>query len=184
MDKSIFDFCVGSADAGLSKKITALLCEEGFYSSGEAKSIPEFLRLLRLQQPWLAVVDARIPPGKIRQLASIIEEDALAAVLVINTGKETLNGYVQLNWPVESSVLAAVAGTLCLEFTRKKKLQQKIQGLEDKLQERKDIERAKGILMKHMQADEDKAYRYLQKKCMEKQISIGQMAREIIDANV
>lgn len=175
-----YDYCIGTANSGFKKTVTAMLAEGRFYSSGEGKNIPEFLRILRLAQPWLAVIDTQLPPGNIKQLASIIEEDAITATLYINTGSADLSGYMLLQWPVEGPVLTAVAEALCLEFAHKKKLQQKIRGLENKLSSRREIEKAKGILMKKMSLDEDSAYRYLQKKSMERRVSMNEMACQII----
>ena len=180
MPANRYDYCLGSASPGFKKTVTAMLSEGGFCSSGEGKNIPEFLRILRLTQPWLAIIDTQIPPGNIRQLASIIEEDAISAALYINTGSINLNGYMLLQWPVERPVLTAVAEALCLEFARKKKLQLKIKGLEHKLSSRKEIEKAKGILMNKLSLDEESAYRYMQKISMESRISMIEMACRII----
>lgn len=175
-----YDYCIGTANAGLKKAVAAYLNEADFFNSGEGKNIPEFLRVLRLTQPWLAIIDTALPPGNIRQLASIIEEDSLSAALFIDTGKTNMNGYMLLKWPVEAQVLSAVAETLCLEFARKKALKNQIRGLENKLINRKEIEKAKGILMQNMRIDEDRAYRYLQTNSMKKRISMIEMAREVI----
>jgi len=175
-----YDYCIGTANAGLKKAVAAYLSEAGFYSSGEGKNIPEFLRVLRLNQPWLAIIDTALPPGNIRQLASIMEEDSLSAALFIDTGKTNMNGYMLLKWPVEARVLSAVAETLCLEFARKKALKRQIRGLENKLISRKEIEKAKGILMQNMKLDEESAYRYLQSRSMEKRITMIEMAKEVI----
>ncbi len=175
-----YDYCIGTANAALKKAVAAYLKDAGFYNCGEGKNIPEFLRALRLNQPWLAIIDTALPPGNIRQLASIIEEDGLAAALFIDTVIINMNGYMMLKWPVEAQVLSAVAETLCLEYARKKALKNQIKGLEKKLVNRKEIEKAKGILMQSLEIDEDSAYRYLQTRSMEKRITIIEMARAVI----
>ena len=175
-----YDYCIGTANASLKKAVAAYLSEADFYNSGEGKNIPEFLRVLRLNQPWLAIIDTALPPGNIRQLASIIEEDSLSAALFIDTGITNMNSYMLLKWPVEAPVLSAVAETLCLEFARKKALKNQIRGLEMKLTNRKEIEKAKGMIMQSMEIDEERAYRYLQTKSMEKRITMIEMAREVI----
>jgi two-component system, response regulator PdtaR len=158
-----------------------MLKEASFHQSGEAKNIPEFLRILRLNQPWLAVIDTGMPPGNIRQLASIIEEDGLSAALYLETGKAALNGYMVLHWPVEAPVLTAVAETLCLEYARKRTLKKRIKGLEEKLIMRKEIERAKGFVMLSLSLNEEMAYRYLQKRSMECRQSMLETACQIIN---
>jgi len=180
MADSRFDYCVGTANNTLRRTVVGMLADDGFYLSGEGKNSPELLRVIRLTQPWLAVIDTQLPPGNIRQLASIIEEDSLSAVLFINTGSAIVNGFMFLQWPVEGTVLTAVAKTLCLEYSQKKKLHNKIKGLECKLSSRIEVEKAKGILMRKLSLDEDSAYRYMQKFSMEKKISMNETACRII----
>jgi two-component system, response regulator PdtaR len=175
-----FDYCIGTANPGLKKTVTSILREAGFLSLGEGKNIPELLRLLRVAQPWLTIIDTELPPGNIKQLAAIIDEDGLAAALYINTGNTDLNNHMTLKWPVEAPVLAAVAEALCLEFARKQKLQKQVKGLEEKLAHSKEIAKAKGILMKELHIDEDHAYRYLQQESMKRRVNIIETARRVI----
>lgn len=176
-----YDFCIGTANSGLKKTVTTMLAGAGFYSSGEGKNIPFFLRTIRSVQPWLAVVDTDLPPGNIEELASIIENDGLAAALYLHTGGTGLNRHFQLNWPVEAQVLTAVARAICSEFAHKKTLQKEIENLQRKLYERKQIEKAKGMLVSHLMLNEEEAYRRLQKSSMEARITLAEMADRIIN---
>jgi two-component system, response regulator PdtaR len=180
MSNNHYDFCIGSANPTLQKAVSSMLREAGFHSSGERKNMPDFLRLLRSIQPWLAIIDTQLPPGNIKQLATIIEEDGLAAALYLNTDKTTFNDCMIMKWPAEKAVLTAVAKALCVEFTKKQNLRHKIKTLEDKLSRRVEVEKAKGIIMEQMSLDEEKAYRYLQIKSMEKRITMLEMATMII----
>jgi len=181
MGKNGFDFCVGTDNPTLGRIITGMLSEEGFYCSGSSKSIPGFLRTLRSVQPWLAVIDTALPPGNIEQLASIIENDGLSAAVYINTTGIDLDLFVQLKWPVDAPVLTAVAEAVCNEFARKKKLQQEIENLKSKLEQRKTIEKAKGLVAAYCKVGEDEAYRLLRKFSMENRISLAKMAGRIIE---
>jgi response regulator NasT len=49
-----------------------------------------------------------------------------------------------------------------------------------KLGERKLIERAKGILMKEKRVSEDDAYRLLRKLAMDRNLSLGAIAEQVI----
>ncbi len=175
-----YDFCIGTNKQGLQRTVTAILSEAGFHSSGVGRNIPDLLRTLRKVQPWLTVVDTALPPGNIAQLADIIEEDALSAAIYINTSGADLNLYVQLTWPVETTVLTAVAETVCNEFAHKKKLRKEIEDLQNKLNERKLIERAKGILSRTYNLGENEAYQLLRKSSMKERISTAEMSAKII----
>jgi len=51
-----------------------------------------------------------------------------------------------------------------------------------RLHERKDVEKAKGILMQHRQISEDEAYKALRKLAMDRNMRIGEAARHFIVA--
>ncbi len=181
MGRNSYDYCIGTDNPALRRTLTAILSAAGFYSSGQAGSIPTLLRTLRTVQPWLAVIDTALPPGNIEHLASIIEDDSLAAAIYINTSGIDMDLCVQLGWPVEASVLTAVAEAVCNEFAQKKKLQKKIEELQKKLNERRDIERAKGILAKYYDLSEEEAYSLLRNSSMKNRISIAKMSGRIIN---
>ena len=176
-----YDYCIGTANSGLKKALAAMLGTAGFYSSGEGKSIPLLLRTLRSVQPWLAVIDTDLPPGNIEELAAIIENDGLAAALYINSGNSRLRNYVQLSWPVDETVLTAVAEAICSEFAHKKKLQGKIEALQQKLCERKIIEKAKGIVATQFALSEEESYQFMQSMSMKKRISIAALASQVVN---
>ena len=176
-----YDYCIGTANSGLKKALAAMLGTVSFYSSGEGKSIPLLLRTLRSVQPWLAVIDTDLPPGNIEELAAIIENDGLAAALYINSGNSRLRNYVQLSWPVDETVLTAVAEAICSEFAHKKKLQGKIEALQQKLCERKIIEKAKGIVATQFALSEEESYQFMQSMSMKKRISIAALASQVVN---
>ncbi len=181
MANNNYDFCIGTNKPALKRTLASMLAEAGFYSSGEAKNIPDYLRTLRTVQPWLAVIDTSLPPGNIEQLADIIENDGLAAAIYINTSGVDLDLYVQLKWPVETSVLTAVAEVVCNEFAHKKKLQKEINNLQRKLSERKNIEKAKGIISKKYKLTEEEAYQALRKSSMKNRTTAAEMSKQIIE---
>jgi uroporphyrinogen-III synthase len=59
-------------------------------------------------------------------------------------------------------------------------LEQKVNQLENKLEERKIIERAKGILMKIRNINEDDAFRFIRKEAMNKRKSLKEISEAIL----
>lgn len=59
-------------------------------------------------------------------------------------------------------------------------LQRKVSNLEDKLEERKVIEKAKGILMKEKNISENESYSYIRKEAMEKRKTMKEIADAIL----
>ncbi len=181
MRKNSYDYIIGSADPVLARAVSTALRGRGFISAGEARSGPLLLRALRSVQPWLVVVDTALPPGDVVDLAKIIEDDALAAALYLERGfLGGPEGYPKLKWPFEDMVLMAVAETLCSEFARKQALYKKVSHLQNKLRERKAVEKAKGIITKELSIREEKAYRLLQKSSMDSRITLAETAEALI----
>jgi len=63
---------------------------------------------------------------------------------------------------------------------RKMMLQEKVSFLEEKLEERKTIEKAKGILMKKENLTEEEAYQKIQKEAMKKRKKLKEIAEAVI----
>ena len=59
---------------------------------------------------------------------------------------------------------------------------QEIERLRQQLAERKLVERAKGILMKTRGLDEETAYALMRKSAMDRNLRIGEVAQQLIDA--
>ena len=181
MQRGKFEYCIGTADNNMRRQLTGMLASAGLYSVGAGSDIPELLRILRSVQPWLVLVDINIPPGNVKQLASIIEEDSLAAAIYLGAAGNNLGQHVRLPWPVETPILTAVAEALCLEFARKRKMRQEIGSLKQKLAERREIEKAKGMLMKTFALSEEDAFQRLRGRSMNKRITLAEAARQIIE---
>jgi two-component system, response regulator PdtaR len=62
-------------------------------------------------------------------------------------------------------------------------LRHEAQDLRQALEDRKLIERAKGLLMKKTKLDEQESFRRLQKLASEKNLKLAQLARMIITAD-
>ena len=59
---------------------------------------------------------------------------------------------------------------------------QEIERLRQQLAERKLVDRAKGILMKTRGLDEDTAYALMRKSAMDRNLRIGEVAQQLIEA--
>lgn len=72
---------------------------------------------------------------------------------------------------------------LCVSrFNAFSKLQSELERAKDDLEQRKDVDRAKGILMKSKNISEDQAYRLMRSAAMRENKKIGDIARSIIMA--
>jgi len=74
----------------------------------------------------------------------------------------------------------------CLEQSNvvylRKKMLTDLQDTKNKLADRKDVERAKVLLMQLHRLSEDDAFQLLRKNAMSHRMTIGEMARRLLDA--
>lgn len=86
-------------------------------------------------------------------------------VVIASDWQSTLSPWLQQAQNLRSSVV---------------QLEQKIDGLETRLEERKLIEKAKGMLMKLHQVDEQQAYQAMRKSAMQSSQPLGEVARNLL----
>lgn len=65
-------------------------------------------------------------------------------------------------------------------FKEQRAIKEELKKTKSQLEERKSVDRAKGILMKSQGFDEAQAYHALRKLAMDRNISIGEMAKNVI----
>jgi response regulator NasT len=85
--------------------------------------------------------------------------------------------------PVTADELRATITVSWSRFLQHKQLRQEVQDLKVALEERKLIERAKGILMDTQNLSEAEAMRRLQKQARDSRRRLAEMAKQIIDAH-
>ena len=76
--------------------------------------------------------------------------------------------------------ISPIVETAVARFEAFQSIKDELSETRTKLSERKLIDRAKGILMKEKQVSEDEAYRLLRKLAMDKSVSVGTIAEQVI----
>jgi response regulator NasT len=66
-------------------------------------------------------------------------------------------------------------------FEQHQKLKGELQKTRDELADRKVIDKAKGLLMKHKECDEEAAFAAMRKMAMNKNIRLAEIAQDVID---
>lgn len=168
--------------------IKEMLEENGYYVIGEGKNSEEAIEKAYKLKPDLIIMDVKMPKMNGIKASSVIRGFSDCAILLltayshrelIEQAKQSdINTY--LVKPIrEHDLLPAVEMTLN-QRSRFQALQEKMSRLEQKMAERKQIEKAKGILMQKLLCTEDEAYRYLQKRSMETHIPLGKLAQQVL----
>ena len=83
----------------------------------------------------------------------------------------------------DPSRLGSLLGVAKARFEEQQHLKEELQQTKRALQERKSVERAKGIIMKNKRLSEDEAYKAMRKLAMNHNKRIGEIAEQIISAS-
>ncbi|OPX84539.1 MAG: putative transcriptional regulatory protein pdtaR [Pelotomaculum sp. PtaB.Bin104] len=179
------------SDAAWRKNVKAILSKMGYWVIGEAEDGLTGLKLVRAREPDLVIVEAFLAGMDGFELARIIYEDKLAPVILI--GASTQQNAIEkakkakvfaflVKPELEYNLIPAVELALT-NYQERVKLEGQVQELQNTLETRKVVERAKGILMKTMAISENEAFKRIQKQSMNKRISMRAVAEAIILAH-
>jgi response regulator NasT len=155
----------------------------------EAGDGSQVLRQTRSLDPDLVVSDIDLPGVNGYELCRALNQDRRTAVLLIS---QQVFLFQQLderfkNYPVcyvtrplsEYNLFPAIESLFnCHRFING--LTKEIADLQEKIETRKLVERAKGLLMQQLGAGEAEAYRRMQKQSMDKCLSMRKVAEAII----
>jgi response regulator NasT len=79
--------------------------------------------------------------------------------------------------------LSSLLGVARARFDEQQRLKKELSMTKNALQERKSVEKAKGIIMKSKSLSEDQAYRAMRRLAMNHNKRIGEIAKQIISAS-
>jgi AmiR/NasT family two-component response regulator len=170
--------------------IISQLNELGHMVLGDATDGLEAIELCNKQKPDLVVLDINMPQMNGIQAAKIIKEKfQIPVVIVSGYSDETLISdaanagvFSYLIKPVTKHNLAPAIEVALRNHAEYHKVIEESERLKKALEERKLIERAKGILMTGKNLSEQEAMTKLQKMSNQKNTKLVNIAKEIINA--
>jgi AmiR/NasT family two-component response regulator len=167
-----------------------LLPRLGHQVVGTAENGRELIELCRAQQPDLVITDIKMPDvDGIDAAGQIYRERAVPVILVsayhdaeliARAEADHVLGY--LVKPIKPADLGPTIALAVRRFEQFQALSREAADLRQALEDRKVIERAKGILMKRSRLDEQEAFRRLQKLASEKSRKLVDIAHMVLVA--
>jgi AmiR/NasT family two-component response regulator len=169
--------------------IHADLARVGIHSHG-AVSSDELVRVAVQKAPDVIVVDEAHPeprtcealaglqaasPLPVVMFASGIDADAIDQAIAAGVHALVVTGY-------DGRRLRPVVHLAQARFRHEQQLRRALDDLNRRYDERKLVDRAKGILMRATQLPEEEAFRILRSASMRGNRRVGQVSREVIDA--
>lgn len=180
---------IADADAGYRKKLKETLVHAGYLVTGEVEDGRSALKVIFQTEPDLVLMDARLPGTEGLEIARIIEEHRAAPVILLSESHEQeLLEDAKASWifaflvkPVSDTQLFSAIEIAVANFRKFMKLEEENRRLKKALEERKLVEKAKGLVMEAKGFSEKEAYKYLQKISMDKCVPIARVARQVIN---
>jgi response regulator NasT len=183
---------IAEDEAIIRLDLRELLEEEGYEVVGETGRGDEAIELVRDQVPDLVILDVKMPGLDGLSAARHIASERLAAVLILTAFSQRdlierardAGALAYLVKPFQKSELIPAIELAMARHAELTSLERHVGDLEERLESRKLIDRAKGRLMSEHGLDEQAAWRFIQTRAMDARVKIPEIARRVIDGEL
>jgi response regulator NasT len=163
--------------------------EEGYEVVGQTGRGDEAVELVRKHHPDLVILDIKMPGMDGLQAAQEINSERLAAVLILTAFSQRdlidqardAGALAYLVKPFQRSELIPQIEIALGRYKEMKALAEEVKSLEESLETRRLVDRAKGKLMDEQGLKETDAFNWIQKTAMRERLTMKEIARRIID---
>jgi two-component system, response regulator PdtaR len=179
---------IADDEAVIRLGLRAMLEAQGYRVVGEAADGKRALDLVAKLEPDLVFLDIKMPGVDGLQAARRLLADRAVPVIILTAYADRAfveqareaGALAYLVKPVRESDLAPAVEMAMGRFREIHTLRQEIGSLEDTLETRKLIERAKGVLMRRDGLDEAAAFARMQKQARDARTTMKEIARGIL----
>ena len=180
---------VVAEDEGLIRMdVVATLQEAGYEVVGEGADGEEAVRLATELEPDLVVMDIKMPKMDGISAAEKISELKIPVVLLTAFSQSDLvaraadaGAMAYVTKPFKPSDLLPAIQIALSRHEELVSLESEIADLNDRLETRKLMDRAKGLLQSKMKLSEPEAFRWIQKASMDRRLTMAQVAKAVIE---
>ena len=168
------------------------LQEEGYDVVGETGRGDEAVELVRQLEPDLAILDVKMPGLDGLAAAREISTEKKSAVLILTAFSQRdlieqardAGALAYLVKPFQRSELIPAVEIALGRHREMRALHDQNESLEDQLETRKLVDRAKGILMDAHGMSEAEAFDWIQKTAMNNRVKAREVAQQVIDGAI
>ncbi len=179
---------IAEDEALIRLDLKEMLLEEGFDVVAEVSDGATAVRMARELRPDLAILDLKMPVMDGIQAAEQITGERLSAVLILTAFSQRdlidkarrAGAMAYLVKPFQKHDLLPAIEIAAGRFADLQGLQDEVGTLTDRLEARKAVERAKGLLQQHEGMAEPAAFRWIQKAAMERRVTMRVVAEQVV----
>lgn len=169
--------------------LTEMLREEGYVVAGEAGDGEQAVALARELSPDLVIMDVKMPKVDGIAAASEIVGERIAPVVMLTAFSQRelieqardAGAMAYLVKPFARHELVPAIELAVSRFAEKKALEDEVATLTDRLETRKLVDRAKGLLMSRQSMSEPDAFRWIQRTAMDRRTTMKAVAEAVVD---
>jgi response regulator NasT len=166
--------------------LVEMLTEAGYEVIAQATNGEEAITLANEHKPDLAILDVQMPvldgisaAEKIISIAPVLMLTAFSQRELVDRARDAgVMAYVVK--PFTISDLVPAIEIAISRHTQMRSLADEVADLHDRLETRKVIDRAKGILMKALNLTEPEAFSWIQRAAMDRRITMKEVAEAVI----
>src|SRR5688572_32704659 len=165
-----------------------MLIEEGYDVVGEAGDGETALLLAEQLRPDLVILDIKMPIMDGLTAAENIAGSRLAPVVILTAFSQrdlverarAAGAMAYLVKPFQKSDLVPAIEMAVSRFAELTLLEGEVADLQDRLETRKAVDRAKSVLQQQLQLSDPEAFRWIQKTAMDLRLSMRQVAEGVV----
>jgi AmiR/NasT family two-component response regulator len=177
---------VAEDEALIRMDLVEMLQEAGYDVVAQATNGEEAIALATEHRPDLAILDVKMPvldgisaAEKIISIAPVLMLTAFSQKELIDRARDAgVMAYVVKPFTIGDLVPAIEIAIS--RHTQMKSLAEEVADLHERLETRKMIDRAKGILMKALNLSEPEAFSWIQRAAMDRRLTMKEVANAVI----
>jgi len=181
---------IAEDEALIRMDLREMLTEDGHEVVGEARNGAEAIELARTLTPDVVFMDINMPGVSGIEAAGVLGEERIAPVVMVTA-------FSQLGYAEQAAAAGAMAyvvkpfsradiipamAVAVARFAEARALAEEVSDLTERLETRKIVERAKGILMARGLTEPD-AFKRLQRVAMDKRKTLREIAEAVVLAS-
>lgn len=179
---------IAEDEAIIRLDLREILEGQGYDVVGEAGRGDEAVDLVRALLPDLVILDVKMPALDGLAVARLVTEERLAAVLVLTAFSQRelvedardAGALAYLVKPFQEKDLVPAIEVALARHAERMALERNVADLEARLEARKLVDRAKGLLMDRHGLDEQSAWRFIQTAAMNGRTNVGLVAHQVL----
>ncbi len=180
---------VAEDEALIRMDIVETLREGGYDVVGEGANGEEAVALALELKPDVVVMDVKMPIMDGITAAEQIAKARVAPVVLLTAFSQTelverardAGAMAYVVKPFTPADLLPAVEIAASRYQEIKALESEIADITERMETRKRVERAKGLLMEKMKLNEPEAFRWIQKTSMDRRLTMREVAEAVID---